>query len=60
MTPITGIGWKSAIRVRMLHSSVRVRLLDKKGIKNVYDEKVDGIPINQESVQAKGIACIPY
>jgi len=45
---VTGIGWKSAVRVRILHSSVRVRLQDKKGIKNVYDEKVDGIPINQE------------
>jgi len=48
MTPITGIGWKSAVRVRILHSTVRVRLLAKKGIKKIYDEKVDGIPINQE------------
>jgi len=48
LTPVTGIGWKTAVRVRMLHSSVRVRLAEKKGIKNVYDEKVDGIPINQE------------
>lgn len=36
------------MRVRMLHSSVRVRVMEKRGIKNVYDEKVDGIPINQE------------
>jgi hypothetical protein len=32
----------------MLHSTVRTRLLDKKGLHNVYDEKTDGIPINQE------------
>ena len=48
LTPVSGIGWKSAVRVRMLHASVRVRLRDRKGIKNVYDEKVDGLPINQE------------
>ncbi|KAK4688204.1 hypothetical protein P7C73_g1904, partial [Tremellales sp. Uapishka_1] len=52
LTPVTGIGWKSAVRVRMLHSTVRVRILDRKGIKNVYDEKVDGIPINQEDLLA--------
>jgi hypothetical protein len=48
MTPITGTGWKSAIRVRLLHSSVRVRLGNKMGMMKTYDEKVDGIPINQE------------
>jgi len=32
----------------MLHSTVRVRLADKKGLLNTYDEKIDGIPINQE------------
>lgn len=48
MTPVIGVGWKSAIRVRLLHSSVRVRIRDKKGLKNRYDEKADGVPINQE------------
>ena len=48
MTPITGQGWKSAVRVRMLHATVRTRIAAKKGMKNVYDHKVDGIPINQE------------
>nr|XP_031858553.1 uncharacterized protein CI109_006076 [Kwoniella shandongensis]KAA5525625.1 hypothetical protein CI109_006076 [Kwoniella shandongensis] len=52
LTPVTGVGWKSTIRVRMLHSSVRVRLRDKKGLKNKYDEKVDGVPINQEDLLA--------
>ncbi|CAD6586807.1 MAG: hypothetical protein TREMPRED_004561 [Tremellales sp. Tagirdzhanova-0007] len=52
LTPITGVGWKSAIRVRMLHSSVRARLLGKRGVKNEYDEHVDGIPINQEDLLA--------
>lgn len=50
MTPVTGQGWKSAVRVRMLHATVRVRIADKKGMKNVYDHAVDGIPINQEYV----------
>jgi hypothetical protein len=50
LTPITGQGWKSAVRVRMLHATVRVRIAAKKGMKNVYDHKVDGIPINQEYV----------
>lgn len=50
LTPITGQGWKSAVRVRMLHATVRVRIAAKKGMKNMYDHKVDGIPINQECV----------
>lgn len=48
MTPVTGIGWKSAVRVRMLHSTVRTRLLDGKGIKKTYNVEADGLPINQE------------
>lgn len=50
LTPVTGQGWKSAVRIRMLHATVRVRIAAKKGMKNVYDHKVDGIPINQEYV----------
>jgi hypothetical protein len=34
----------------MLHATVRVRIAAKKGMKNVYDHEVDGIPINQEYV----------
>lgn len=48
MTPVTGIGWKAAVRVRMLHSTVRMRLLQGKGIKMTYSVESDGIPINQE------------
>jgi hypothetical protein len=48
LTPVSGQGWKSAVRVRMLHSTVRTRIAAKKGMKNVYDHTVDGIPINQE------------
>lgn len=50
LTPITGLGWKSAIRVRFLHSHIRLRILDSKGIRNVYSIEADGIPINQECV----------
>lgn len=48
LTPVTGQGWKSAVRVRLLHSSVRVRLEDRRGVYNVYDNEQDGVPINQE------------
>ncbi|ORY26804.1 hypothetical protein BCR39DRAFT_560389 [Naematelia encephala] len=48
LTPITGIGWKSAIRVRMLHASVRVRL----GTRQSYDVTADGLAINQEDMLA--------
>lgn len=48
MTPITGTGWQSAIRVRMLHSAVRVRIADKRGVRNTYDATASGVPINQE------------
>lgn len=48
MTPITGKGWKSAVRVRMLHSQVRLRILDGKSRLKTYSVERDGIPINQE------------
>lgn len=34
----------------MLHSQVRLRILDMKGLLKVYNIEVDGLPINQESV----------
>jgi len=37
----------------MLHATVRTRIAAKKGMKNVYDHKVDGIPINQECVDCR-------
>lgn len=48
MTPVTGRGWKSAIRVRMLHSQVRIRILARQSKLKTYDVEKDGIPINQE------------
>lgn len=48
MTPITGKGWKSAVRVRMLHAQVRLKILDGKSRLNTYSVEKDGIPINQE------------
>ena len=47
-----GKGWRSAIRVRLLHAQVRMRIKSKRGKFNVYDEKVSGIPINQEDLCA--------
>lgn len=52
MTPITGSGWKSCIRVRMLHSQVRIRILAQKTRLKKYDVERDGIPINQEDMAA--------
>lgn len=47
MTPGTGRGWRSTIRVRLLHAQVRRKIRTKKGRLNEYDEKEMGIPINQ-------------
>jgi hypothetical protein len=53
-----GVGWKSTVRVRLLHTTMRRRILEKsrhewktKGYSR-YDEKVDGIPISQEDFVA--------
>lgn len=50
MTIGTGRGWKSAVRVRILHAQVRRRIRLGKGKLNTYDENEMGIPINQQSV----------
>ncbi|GAA6014208.1 hypothetical protein JCM10207_006132 [Rhodosporidiobolus poonsookiae] len=47
MTPVTGRGWKSAFRVRLLHAQVRRRIAKGKGRYNAYSEEEDGVPINQ-------------
>jgi hypothetical protein len=47
MTVGTGRGWKSAMRVRLLHAQVRKRITGGKGRYNKYDTDRDGIPINQ-------------
>lgn len=51
---IGGPGWKAAIRVRLLHATIRRRILDKicsdRQVKGhaPYDEERDGTPISQE------------
>lgn len=40
-------GWKSATRVRLLHAQVRRKIRLRTGSKEVYDQQVSGVPINQ-------------
>lgn len=47
MTVGTGRGWKSAMRVRLLHAQVRRRISSGKGRYNKYNQERDGVPINQ-------------
>jgi hypothetical protein len=58
MTPSTGIGFRSVLKVRMLHSHVRLRLLQSPK----YNTQKYGIPINQEDLLATlgafSVACI--
>lgn len=44
-----GLGWESSIRVRLLHSSVRSRIIKSS---SRYSIEADGIPINQEDLAA--------
>ncbi|GAA5949922.1 hypothetical protein JCM21900_005524 [Sporobolomyces salmonicolor] len=52
MTVGTGRGWKSAMRVRLLHAQVRRRILTGKGRYNTYDVDSEGLPINQADLMA--------
>lgn len=58
MTPEKGIGWRSVLKVRMLHSHVRIRLLKS----DKFNTSEYGIPINQEDLLATlgafSVACI--
>ena len=58
MTPASGIGFRSVLRVRMLHSHVRLRLLRSEK----YDSDKFGVPINQEDLLATlgafSVACM--
>jgi len=47
-----GKGWRSCVRVRLLHAMVRRRIRTKKGKLNVYDQAELGVPINQVFVRA--------
>ncbi|KAL1919215.1 uncharacterized protein VTP21DRAFT_1907 [Calcarisporiella thermophila] len=46
MKPVSGIGWRSTVRVRLLHAQVRVRLL--KNAESNINVTPEIIPINQE------------
>ena len=48
MTPISGSGWRSVVRVRMLHSCVRLRAKSS----SKYDSDQNGVAINQEDLLA--------
>ncbi|GAA5830963.1 hypothetical protein JCM3766R1_006190 [Sporobolomyces carnicolor] len=52
MTVGTGRGWKSAMRVRLLHAQVRRRISSGKGRYNKYNQERDGVPINQADLLA--------
>ena len=58
MTPSSGIGFCSVLKVRMLHSHVRLRLLRSPK----YDTAKYGVPINQEDLLATlgafSVACV--
>ncbi|GAA6058815.1 hypothetical protein JCM10212_001931 [Sporobolomyces blumeae] len=59
MTIGTGRGWKSAMRVRLLHAQVRRRIVNGKGRYNSYSVERDGIPINQADLLAVlGAFCV--
>ncbi|KAL8276559.1 hypothetical protein RQP46_011049 [Phenoliferia psychrophenolica] len=47
LTPETGRGWQSALRVRLLHAQVRHKILHGKGREKTYDVAINGVPINQ-------------
>lgn len=59
LQPGVGAGWKSCLRVRLLHAQVRRRILAGRGRLGQYDPKVDGIPIHQGHLMATlGSFCI--
>lgn len=56
MEPGSGIGWCSTVRVRLLHTTMRARLLQKSkrefeatGMSR-YDEEIEGTPISMEDM----------
>merc|ERR1712129_393721 len=54
LRPITGSGWKMALRVRHLHARVRRSILQSKTLN--WDIKEFGIPINQEDMSGTLLA----
>ncbi|KZO91054.1 hypothetical protein CALVIDRAFT_522046 [Calocera viscosa TUFC12733] len=45
-------GWKSSVRVRMLHATVRRRILSRAAQNGEYEVSRDGLPVNQEDLAA--------
>ncbi|KAF9968170.1 hypothetical protein BGZ70_006147 [Mortierella alpina] len=53
LRPGSGLAWKSTVRVRLLHSAVRARILKpSQGHPKYYDVEEYGVPINQEDLLA--------
>ncbi|KAL3695371.1 hypothetical protein R1sor_009447 [Riccia sorocarpa] len=51
LEPLTGSGWKSAVRVRLLHTQVRLRILaEAEKRPDLYSVEELGVPINQEDM----------
>jgi hypothetical protein len=50
-----GIGWKTALHVRILHAKVRFAILERQG-KKKWDVEKFGVPINQEDMAATALA----
>ncbi|KAG0229273.1 hypothetical protein BGW42_001667 [Actinomortierella wolfii] len=51
LRPGSGYAWKSIVRVRLLHSQVRLRLIRlSKAHSKVYSVERHGVPINQEDM----------
>ncbi|KAF9956844.1 hypothetical protein BGZ72_002404 [Mortierella alpina] len=58
LRPGSGIAWKSIVRVRLLHSGVRLRLLKiSRAHSKHYNVKENGIPINQEDLLGVLFTC---
>ena len=57
---VGGEGWKAVLRVRLLHSSVRIRILSSSSSSSSpsssWDSEKDGLPINQEDMMATLLA----
>lgn len=54
-----GVGWKSCLRVRLLHAQVRLRILEGRGRMKRYDPEAEGVPINQAFLLATlGSFCV--
>ena len=50
-----GVGWRTALHVRVLHAKVRYAILHRKG-KKKWNVKELGVPINQEDMAATLLA----